>query len=468
MKNNVCQFATSSLVYFIGNVLSKLAAFLMVPLYTHYIQPADYGYYDMTMAYLNIFASALFLEIWSTVMRFMFDEAQEQDKYKAVYSGLVIMCGSFIAYGFIALGFYATVRIPYFLWIVVCGFSYCWQNFYSYVARGMGQNFLFAVSGMLNTLVTILTNIVLIVWLHWDYSSLYISLILGIIVQVIVIESRVRILFHFSLNCLSKPLMMRMIKYSLPLCLNSVCYWLLSDYNRTVIFNRLTAYENGLFAMASKFALALMLVSTCFNLAWQEMAFAKGGNDDDNKYFYSKAGSLFLRFLLCGGVVLTSAVAVVFPIMVDPAYAEARNIVPLYLMATMASIYSIFLGNIFGALKVTNVVFISTLGACLMNLLILYSMIDSIRVHAATLSLLGGYLVNIGIRIALLKKVIAYQVEGKFFFAVCPVLLIAIAVYLQMNYVANCIMLMIGIVFSLVFLRKDIVTMLQRMKGTRN
>jgi O-antigen/teichoic acid export membrane protein len=466
MKNTTHQFITSSAIYFIGNILSKLAVFFMIPLYTHYIQPADYGYYDVSMAYLNIFSSALFFDIWSTIMRFMFDESQVQEKYKVIYNGFVIMLGSFVIYGIAAGGFYIAFEIPYFFLIVLCGVGSCWQNFYSYIARGFGQNFLFASSGIMNTMVMVTANIIFIVWLQWDYSALYISFLLGVLVQVALLESKVRVFCHFEWSWFNTQLMLAMIRYSLPLCLNSVCYWFLTDYNRTVIFTRLTAYENGLFAMAGKFALALMLVATCFNLAWQEMAFAKGSIDDSG-VFYSKAGSLFLRFLLCGGLVLISTVAVVFPFMVDPAYAPARRIIPLYLVATMASIYSLFLGNIFGAIKKTNIIFISTVGACLVNVFILHSLIDFIGVQAAALSLLGGYLANIGIRLLLLKKEINYQIKSNHLFAVIPILLIASAVYFQMDYIANCLMLFSGIVFSFIFLHKDILGMLESMRGVK-
>ena len=34
-------------IYAIGNIGSKLITFLMVPMYTHYINTSDFGYYDV-------------------------------------------------------------------------------------------------------------------------------------------------------------------------------------------------------------------------------------------------------------------------------------------------------------------------------------------------------------------------------------------------------------------------------------
>ena len=40
------RFIKSSGIYFVGTVLTKLISFLLLPLYTSYISPADYGTYD--------------------------------------------------------------------------------------------------------------------------------------------------------------------------------------------------------------------------------------------------------------------------------------------------------------------------------------------------------------------------------------------------------------------------------------
>ena len=83
-------FIKSTIAYFFGNILSKLIVFFMLPLYTAYISPADYGYYDLTKTYIDLFCSILFLDIWSGTLRFMFDSNQHSDKFKTIYSSLLI------------------------------------------------------------------------------------------------------------------------------------------------------------------------------------------------------------------------------------------------------------------------------------------------------------------------------------------------------------------------------------------
>ena len=81
------KFIKSSGIYFFGNILTKLISFLLLPIYTKFINPTDYGTYDLMIAYITFFTSVLFLDIWSGIMRFMFDYDKVEDKYKSIFTG---------------------------------------------------------------------------------------------------------------------------------------------------------------------------------------------------------------------------------------------------------------------------------------------------------------------------------------------------------------------------------------------
>ena len=47
-------FFKSSSLYFLGNVLTKLIGFLMLPIFTEYLNTNEYGYYDVLCALSTI------------------------------------------------------------------------------------------------------------------------------------------------------------------------------------------------------------------------------------------------------------------------------------------------------------------------------------------------------------------------------------------------------------------------------
>ena len=55
-------------VYFFGTVGTKLISFLLLPLYTAYLQPSQYGQYDVNITYALLFSSICFLNIWTGII----------------------------------------------------------------------------------------------------------------------------------------------------------------------------------------------------------------------------------------------------------------------------------------------------------------------------------------------------------------------------------------------------------------
>ena len=84
------KFFKSSMVYFMGNVLTKIISFFLLPLYTTRISTDEYGYFNTSTNYLDILIAILCMEIWSVIMRFMFDYEGRRGKEKAITNGLVI------------------------------------------------------------------------------------------------------------------------------------------------------------------------------------------------------------------------------------------------------------------------------------------------------------------------------------------------------------------------------------------
>ena len=107
-------------------------------------------------------------------------------------------------------------------WLVLLyGASLCFQNLYSYISRALGNNSLFAVSGIVSTLVNAGVTFVLVLLLNFDYSALYIAYVLGIFAQCIILEAKVRLFANFKSAGIKKELVRQILRFSLPLCINS-------------------------------------------------------------------------------------------------------------------------------------------------------------------------------------------------------------------------------------------------------
>ena len=85
-------------------------------------------------------------------------------------------------------------------------------------------------------------------------------------------------MFSLSLN-------RALLKYSLPLLPNAVCWWLLGSSSRLFIEHFLGLEANGIFAVAMKFSTILETFSVIVYQAWQETAIKQYGAADRSKFF---------------------------------------------------------------------------------------------------------------------------------------------------------------------------------------
>lgn len=103
-------------------------------------------------------------------------------------------------------------------------------------------------------------------------------------------------------------------------------------------------------------------------------------------------------------VILIPFFNIVFPYIVDESYYQAKVTIPLFLVSSVISAYSTFIGNIFYAIKDTKTIFISTVLSCLLNLTLCKPLIVLWGLNGANISIILSFIFNILIRFIVLKK----------------------------------------------------------------
>lgn len=438
-------------------MLSKIIVFLLLPIYTAYIPTQGYGYYDLSITYITVVTSLLFFDVWSSILRFMYDKNSIRHKYKVVLSGSTIFAFSTFAYIIVGIMVASLADFQYLFLILIYGITNNLMLMYTFIARGTGKNTDFAISGIINTVIMATSNIVMIVNLKMDFSSLYIAAILGFLSQIIYLELRINVLSNINFKLFDWQLTKDMFRYTLPLCLNSVAYWLLTSFNRVAISQVLSVSDNGIFAVGNKFAAIIALVITCFTYAWQDVSFSRKIDDPTNSAFYTKACEMYLLFLCTGAVLAIPAIKIIFPYMIDESYMVAIALVPLSLITAVANAYSTFVGNIFYAIKNTKVIFISMIISCVVNLLLCYWLIGTLGLNGANLSILISFIVNIIIRDRILHREILFETNVRQVIILGIWIVLTTFVFFQFGNLANIAWFIVCFLIAL-YLFKDYTT----------
>lgn len=448
-------FVKSIGIYFLGNILSKLIMFLLLPVYTYYIEPDQLGYYDVANTYLNLIITFLFIDIYVGIMRFVFDVKEKNECFKPITNGLIIFSSSLVLYTLLGTLIYYFFDVKYYIYIYMYGICLVFNNLFGYLARTLKHSKLFAASGVLATFITCGFSILGLVYLRKGIEALYFAAIIGLFFQILLLEFRLGILRKISVSHFDRELLSAMFRYSLPLSLNSLAYWFLTGYSNVMISRMLSLEDNGLFLVAAKFGLVINLFSTCFNLAWQDIIFRKGNEDKIAlSLFYSKAVNMLICFLGIGAFVLIYFSNLVFPCMVSEAYRSAFYLIPICIMSAILSMVSAFLGQIYAALKITNIIMYSTMLACLVNIVLVPLFIYLWNLQGATIAMVISYLVNVILRIFFIRKIVAIKMNLKILSIFILGIIVSLYVYFTGGPFWNFVMLLFVIVIS-IFVYKD-------------
>lgn len=468
MKNNessLIRFIKSSGVFFIGSVLSKAISILMLPLYTNRIPTDDMGYYDLSLTYITIATSFLFFDIWVAILRYMYDGKTKSEQATAIKSGFSIFALSSIVY-LIFGSVFAWIFNPDAIFLILFyGLFQNISNLLCFCVRGFQKNKEFAISGIINTCVNVLVNLVLIIGFEIGYESLYIAAIVGFIVQSIYLLLSGGIFSSLKFGGYDSAITKSMFKYSLPLCLNSIAYWVLTSLNRIVLNGVYGNEANGIYAIGNKFSFVIGLITTCFTYAWQDLSFSKADEHGVGK-FYSQASTMYSKVLLLCTALALPAIKIAFPILIGEAYRSAENTIPLFLIVATVSAISTFIGNIFYAIKETRMIFISMVVSAISNVVLCYPLIMQFNINGANISVLISFIINILVRCVVLRKRISFRLDISILHMFLPLGVSTVA-FIMLDWKMNIIAFVCVLVFALVYFRQYVKAFVQKINSFR-
>jgi O-antigen/teichoic acid export membrane protein len=78
-----------SSIYMLGILLSKAVTFIMIPIYTKYLVPSDYGIIELLMMTIDIVAFFIGIGLSNSILRFYYDFDNETDRHRVISTGLI-------------------------------------------------------------------------------------------------------------------------------------------------------------------------------------------------------------------------------------------------------------------------------------------------------------------------------------------------------------------------------------------
>lgn len=401
--NKLKIFLKTSITYFVGNVLSKLIGFFLLPLYTNKLAPDQFGSYDLSITVLAFVVPLVFIQIWDGLYRYGFEKESIKEKYCVVSNSYLVWFISLILFTIIYIIINNLFVIQDCFYIFLYGLSMAANYQYFYLARVFLKNNLFVISGLINSIIVASLNIVLITVFDLGVRSLYISSICGFVVQILIIEVFLHPIKSFKIKDVNKNSIIQMIKFTIPLSFTTISSMLLQGYTKISISTQLGTYSNGLYAVANRVSSIMTIFITIVQYAWNELAYIIA-SEVDSKHKYEVGISYIFKIAIIASSALMLVIKIAFPYFISDAYREALFIIPLTLIGITANAYANFLSILFLAEKQTKWLFLTTLFVAVINVTTQLVFTSTIGLQGFVTILCLSYTLLAGFRIFTVRR----------------------------------------------------------------
>ena len=360
-KNQVGKTLKHSSIYGIGSLISRLTSLVMLPIYTRFLTPEDYGVIELLVMAVEIASILIGLRITQAMMRFYLLEDQEERKKLVVSTVmiLVVLTGSlgvgvlllfseqltqFIFGGRDYISEFQLFAVTLlFRAISTAGFTYL---------RALQEPVKFVSISVLNLMMQVALNVYFVVYLELHVTGVVYSVLIsgGIVAFGFLYYTIRRTGVGLSLS-IAKELM----GFVFPLILASIgaFYASYSDKYFLRVFSGLT--EVGLYSLAARTVSVMGSVFEAFNMSWAADQYEVVKREDAKKVFKQIFRLLSLAMIL-SGTLIAIFVDDLFHVMTSPEFYPAGAIVPILVVAGVINAVRVYCN--FGALygKATRII----------------------------------------------------------------------------------------------------------------
>jgi O-antigen/teichoic acid export membrane protein len=388
MSGYLRRLATTGAAYTAASIFSKLIAVALLPLYTRYHSPADYGAAEVMFATIVSASIVVRFGLIEAVLRFYYKDDEDPDRVVASsFAGLFWLAtlGALIALPFATPISEALLDRPApdlarvaigGLWVLTM-FEFMLTLF-----RLEERARAFFVTTIVNVLVTIGLTVVLVVGAGEGARGLLVGSYASgavFVLGLIVLQRR-----RLSLR--------RLLRFGLPTMPAEVSLYLLNFVDRIIIVRSVGLAEAGLYSLAVKFAQGVNVLVRGFQLAWPPLAYSIR-DDGEARRAYATVVTLFVAgcaFVVTGMWLFSRWIV---RALAAPEFFDSYEAVGL--ISTAVTLYAVYmvLVVILGRTGRTEFNLPATLAALIANVVLNLLLVPPLGIVGAGLALVASYVV---------------------------------------------------------------------------
>jgi len=400
VHREVISIGRTSTWYMIASGLHRSIGFFMIPIYTRFISPTNYGAMDLITILAGSIAVFISLGVSESMARLYYAEPEENQRNRVISTviigfgliGLPIVIVFLLLANYIAMIVSSSEEYVFYMRIAIASvwFAMFIEISYTYL-RMLYKAKLFFVITTAQVVIALLLNIYFVVILKLDILGIFYSTFITQSVSSILLVAYMLKNVGF---CFSRKYLRRLINFGLPLVPSQIGIILTNASNRFFLRwfgnpDPLIALANvGILSLAQKFGVVLhSFITTPFISFWAprrtQLLLSK---ESDAKHTIARICTYAALITNYAALVLSAGIESIIKIMADQEYWSASEIVPLFALAyVIFALEPHFMAGLIYKEKTGPVTFIGIV-ALLIILIWNYFLIPEFGIYAAATS----------------------------------------------------------------------------------
>lgn len=391
--------------------ISKMLGLVLLPLYTRYLTPADYGMVELFNTWSSFLIPIVALGLPEAGFRFFWD-GQDKDWHKRLTcTALVIYAATGVVLLLLtAIGdvFNWVENLPgqFYLQkinILTIVFLYAWiiavGTFIQNIIRARNQLLWFILVSNAGALAGGLAGLYFVMVCGLGYAGIIWGSVGGCAFSALL--SLLAIKELLPLKKFRRPdwgLAKKLLLFGLPLVPNGMGWTAIMFSDRLLLGWMAGADAVGLYGVAMRFASILFLWNQVFYLAWQYVVLS-GLQEENKKGFYSQmllAYTMVTAFLI---ICMTTFIPFIYPVLIGTAFAGGAAVVPVLASSAIFQGISSFLGINYIISKKSEKAMWTTLLGVGFNIIFCLLLIPGLNINGAAWGMLAAFAVMTIVRL---------------------------------------------------------------------
>lgn len=385
-----------SAIYGIGGLVSRVIAVILLPLYTRYLTPSDYGKIETLLALTTVMGLILRAGITSAFFRFYFDVTDDAGRLRVLRTsfwftmgggtlGLVLLLVLADPVSSLLFGTTSAANLVraagVALWATV-NYEQMTSLF-----RVEERSVAFVCASLANVFITIGLTLVLVVGLEEGALGVIVGNFSGTLIVYLALLGYRREQLGLQFD---RGLLREMNHFGLPLVPTALFLWITNFADRLFLVKLADVSEAGLYSVGVRVASAMVLLLTAFRMAWPAFAYSISDEREARRTY-----AYVLTYLTVVTAWVALALALLAPWLVDllaaPRFADSAQVVGPLAFATVSYGAYIVIAIGVGRARRTQFNWVVTGAAAVVNTALNFVLIPPYGMMGAAIATVAAY-----------------------------------------------------------------------------